>query len=697
MLVLKEKKDPLACDVNFVKGVGPKRAVALARLGIRSVEDLLLHIPARYVDRRTLRKIRDARVGEEGVFLARVETSGARYWGKSRDAVAVVSDGTGVMELVWKNAPHIANNIRVGMTLLFWGKVYRGRARMPTLFHPEYEAFSGEAGVERSLVAGRILPIYPLTEGVSARHLRVAIQNALEGFREDMKDMVPEAMRTRRRLMPRREALSQVHFPENLELAEAARQTLAYEELLLFFLRFLGQASVEKEQGPRFSPPGELSRKFRKALGFTLTSAQERAIADIEQDLVSGAPMHRLLQGDVGSGKTAVAAYAAVRATESGHQATVMSPTELLAEQTYSVFANYLEPLGIRVVLLESSLTRKKREENLALVEKGIADVTVGTHALITEDVKFRSLALAIVDEQHRFGVAQRALLVEKGKEAGAFPHFLVMTATPIPRTLALTLYGNLETSVIDEKPPGRGPVKTKWVKQGQRKEVYKWLFGDALAGRQAYVVAPLIEKSDKLEVAAAEELFQELTSIAPRGLRFALMHGRVPADQRRAIMDGFRQGKIHILVSTTVIEVGVDVPRATRMVVEHAERFGLAQLHQLRGRINRSPETAYCILLTPSSLSEDAEARMTVMCETDDGFRIAEEDLRLRGPGELMGTRQHGVPEFRIANLMKDIKIITAAKDDAGKWLREGDPLSDPGVKAALERRVRAEGAWVG
>ena len=697
MPILKEKKDPLAQDVKFVKGVGPRRAVALARLGVRSVEDLLLHIPARYVDRRTLRKIREARLGEEGVFLARVETSGARYWGKSRDAVAVVSDGTGVMELVWKNAPYMAKNIMAGMTLLFWGKVYRGRGRTMTIFHPEYESFSGEAGVERSLVAGRILPIYPLTEGLSARHLRLAIQNALEVFGEGIGEILPEGLRARRRLMPRAEALSQVHFPESLEIAEAARQALAYEELLLFFLRFLGQASVEKERGPRFSPPGELSRRFRESLGFRLTRAQEDAIADIERDLVSGVPMHRLLQGDVGSGKTAVAAHAAVRAIESGFQAAVMSPTEILAEQTYSVFANYLEPLGMRVVLLESSLTKKKRAENLALVEKGLANVVVGTHAVITEDVKFKNLALAIVDEQHRFGVAQRALLVEKGKATGEFPHFLVMTATPIPRTLALTLYGNLDVSVMGEKPPGRGPLKTKWVRESQRKEVYKWLFGEALAGRQAYVVAPLIEKSDKLEVAAAEELYEELGAIAPKGITLELMHGRIPPDQRRSIMDGFRRGKIHILVSTTVIEVGVDVPRATRMVVEHAERFGLAQLHQLRGRINRSKETAFCILLTPSSLSEDAEARIQVMCETDDGFRIAEEDLRIRGPGELMGTRQHGVPEFRIANLMKDIKIITAARDDAGKWLREGDPLSDPVIKAALERRARAEGVWVG
>ncbi len=683
--------------MQFVKGVGSKRASVLTRLGIRSVEDLLLHIPVRYVDRRVLRKIREARVGEEGVFLARVETSGARYWGRSRDAVAVVSDGTGVMELVWKNAPYMAKNIRVGMALLFWGKVYRGRAGTMTVFHPEYESFSGDAGVERSLVAGRILPIYRLTEGLSARHLRLAIQNALEGFRGEIKDIIPEGLRNRRRLMPRREALSQVHFPENLDKAEAARQTLAYEELLLFFLRFLGQVSVEKEPGPRFSPPGELSRKFIENLGFRLTSAQERAIADIERDLVSGAPMHRLLQGDVGSGKTVVAAHATLRATESGFQAAVMSPTELLAEQTYSVFANYLEPLGVSVVLLESSLTKKKRAENLALIERGLANVVVGTHALITEDVRFKRLALVIVDEQHRFGVAQRALLVEKGRASGEFPHFLVMTATPIPRTLALTLYGNLDVSTMDEKPPGRGPVKTKWVKSGQRKDVYKWIFGEALAGRQAYVVAPLITKSDKLEVAAAEELFRELSDMAPRGVVLELMHGKIPSEQRRAIMEAFRRGKIHILVSTTVIEVGVDVPNATRMVVEHAERFGLAQLHQLRGRINRSRETAYCILLTPSHISEDAEARMRIMCETDDGFRIAEEDLRLRGPGELMGTRQHGVPEFRIANLIKDIKIISAAKDDAGKWLREGDPLSDPQVKAALERRARAEGEWVG
>ncbi|MGB9589584.1 MAG: ATP-dependent DNA helicase RecG, partial [Candidatus Hydrothermia bacterium] len=489
---MKEKKDPLAQDVKFVSGVGPKRAVALARLGIRSVEDLLLHIPVRYVDRRILKKIREARLGEEGVFLARVETSGTRYWGKSKDAVAVVSDGTGVMELVWRNAPYVAKNIRVGMTLLFWGKVYRGRARIPTVFHPEYESFSGDAGVERSLVAGRILPIYRLTEGLSARHLRVAIQNALELFRNEIKEILPESLRKRRKLMPRQDALSQVHFPESLEKAEAARQTLAYEELLLFFLRFLGQVSVEKEKGPRFAPPGELSKRFIQSLGFRLTSAQERVIAEVERDLVSGVPMHRLLQGDVGSGKTVVAAHAAVRATESGFQSAVMSPTELLAEQTFSVFANYLEPLGMKVVLLESSLSKKKRAENLALIEQGLVDVVVGTHALITENVRFKSLALAIVDEQHRFGVAQRALLMEKGKAAGEFPHFLVMTATPIPRTLALTLYGNLDVSVMDEKPPGRGPVKTKWVKRNQRKEVYKWLFGEALVGRQAYVVAPL-------------------------------------------------------------------------------------------------------------------------------------------------------------------------------------------------------------
>ncbi len=689
-----KQEDLIERDVQFLKGVGPKRAELLAKLGIRTVEDLLLHLPTRYVDRRTLLNISSARPGQEGVFLAKVQATSIRPRGKNRDVVVDVSDDTGFMQLIWRNSPFMTKRFPQGASVLFWGKVYLGRNRIKTVFHPEYEVFSGEVDVERSLVAGRILPVYRLTEGLRAKDIRAAIHNAMQ-LGQPFEDVVPEDLRKKRKLYPRHEAFKQVHFPEDLQKAKAARDCLAYEELLLFFLRFFSQSSFDDKKGLVIPEPGPLVHEFISNLGFQLTDSQREAMSHIDADMASGNPMHRLLQGDVGSGKTVVAAYAALRVVEHGMQAAIMSPTEILAEQTYSVFARYLEPLGVKVVLLESSLTKKARAKALRAISTGAASVAVGTHALITEDVNFRNLALAVVDEQHRFGVAQRALLVQKGVSSEVLPHFLVMTATPIPRTLALAFYGNLDVSVMKEKPANRGPVETKWVRTSQRNSVYKWIFQEALEGRQAYVVAPLVQKSEKLDIAAAEQLFEELRAKAPKALKMGLVHGRIPTNQRRQIMEDFRAGRIKLLVSTTVIEVGVDVPQATRMVIEHAERFGLSQLHQLRGRINRSPEKAFCILITPSNISQEARARMEIMTASSDGFEIAEHDLKLRGPGQLMGTKQHGVPEFKIANLVEDYKVIAAAKADADALVsRRPELLEDSQLSKALARRLRSW-AW--
>jgi ATP-dependent DNA helicase RecG len=541
------------------------------------------------------------------------------------------------------------------------------------------------------LHTGRLVPIYGLTRGLTARPMRRLMKRLVDGYVDGLEDPLPEGLLARHRLEPLGPALRAGHFPKTEADYAAARRRLVYDEFLLLQL---GLAIRRHRQGRRpglaMNPPGALARRLLASLPFTLTPAQERVWREIRMDMAEPYPMNRLLQGDVGSGKTVVAALAILTAVESGYQAALMAPTEILAEQHLMTLAQLLEPLGVEVALLTNAVKGKARERVLAGVAGGAIACVVGTHALVQEAVRFHRLGLAVVDEQHRFGVHQRATLKGKGES----PDVLVMTATPIPRTLALTLYGDLEVSVIDQLPPGRKPVVTRARPGSARGKIYRFLREQVGAGRQVYVVCPLVEESETVDLQAATEMAERLQQEVFPDLRVGLLHGRMSFPEKDRVMRDFKAGAIHILVSTTVIEVGIDVPNASVMLIEHAERFGLSQLHQLRGRVGRGPWKSYCILLSGAS-SPEARMRLDAMAATNDGFKIAEVDLSLRGPGDFFGTRQSGLPEFRVADLLRDAAVLEAARRDAATLIREDPNLLAPehrALRAALLQRWRGK-----
>ncbi len=653
----------LETDIKYLKGVGEKRATKLRKLGIRTVKDLLLLKPRKYIDRRHVSD--RIKLGEEIVLEGRVVSKGV----EGDDYVVLINTNGNLVELVWKKTPYILKQFNVGDRVLCVGRVYSFRGKLRMLF-PEYDVLDEDG---RSSLVG-IVPVYPLTEGITNRFLRELIKRAMQIYREEIETLnfLPEEIREKRNIPTKYEVLRMLHFPRNLSEAKSAELALAYEELFFFFINLYRFANYRKMKAYPIVRKGTLTEAFLKELPFKLTSAQERVIREIEEDMSKDIPMHRLLQGDVGSGKTIVAIYASLLAVENGYQTAIMVPTEILAEQIYSVIKHYTSSLNVNIALLTSSIPEKHKLAIYTGLATGSIDIVVGTHAIITESVRFKKLALAIVDEQHRFGVNQRLKLIRKAKEFT--PHFLVMTATPIPRTLALTIYGDLDVSILDERPH-RTQVITRWVYDNQRDTVYDWLFGKLKHGNQAYVVAPLVEKSEKLEAKAVEEIYEYILKRKPQGINVAIVHGRMKAEERQRIMQDFREGKYHILVATTVIEVGIDVPNATIMVIEHAERFGLSQLHQLRGRVMRSEGKAYCILITPRKVSEEARMRLKALVEYDDGFKLSEIDLRLRGPGELLGRRQHGYVNFRFADIVdtEHRKVIVSARRDALEVLRYG------------------------
>ena len=665
--------------VQYLKGVGPQRARLLRRLGIRTVRDLLYFPPRRYLDRRQIVPIRRLREGREATVRGRIVNLVYRNLKNRKVLVLVLSDGEDLMEVVFFQSPWLKGVFRMGQELIASGKVYRKRS-IKVMYHPEWEVLEGRSGPLRT--AGRIIPIYPATEGLKPSGLERLIRTAYELAEPYLHDLVPADLRRKRALLSRRQALKWLHFPETLQQAERARRTLSYEEF------FVSQARMRylrlQHQGEGLPlQAGPLARAFLEHLPFSLTGAQQRVIQEIAADVARRNPMHRLLQGDVGAGKTVVAVYAMLLAVDSGYQAALMAPTEILAEQHFLVLTEYLKPLGLEPVLLIGKQSRQQRALALEQLERGTAPVVVGTHALIQEQVAFKNLALAVVDEQHRFGVAQRMALVKKGTR---IPHLLVMTATPIPRTLAITAYGHMDVSYLDEKPPGRKEVYTEWRREREREAVYQRLFQEVQQGQQAYVIAPLIEPSDELPARAATELYEELRKKAPQGVRLGLIHGRMNRDERRKIMQLFRDREFDILVATTVIEVGIDVPTANWMVIEDANRFGLAQLHQLRGRIGRGGDQAYCILLSPDRVSDEAAARLRILTQTTDGFKIAELDLKLRGPGELLGTRQHGPAEFRIGDLLRDAALIQKVQRDVQALFARDPYLTHPEHRNLLE-----------
>ncbi|NPA79733.1 MAG: ATP-dependent DNA helicase RecG [Thermotogae bacterium] len=667
-------KITLETDVKYLKGVGPKRAKLLNKLGVRTVEDLLYLLPRRYVDRSVVRRIAMLQRGQEAVVRGRILEKFRSMASGRREAIIRISDGTGTLDLVWRNMDFILGRFKVGQVVYAAGRVYiyGGTRRM---YFPEVE----EEGKD---ITG-ILPIYPQTEGLSSKVLRQIIRGVLREV--DIPETLPRYILRARGLPGRKEALRYLHTPKSKEEIHLGRGRIAYEELLKFYLRLNMGSKLGRRRAIPLRRTGELTDRFVESLPFTLTRDQRRAMAEIEEDMAKEEAMHRLLQGDVGSGKTVVLLYASLIAIESGYQAALMAPTEILAEQLFMVAENYLRPLGVNVVLLTSSLGSRTKRNIRGEIATGRAQLVIGTHALITEDTTFKNLALAIVDEQHRFGVAQRARLLEKGR-GDTYPHFLVSTATPIPRTLALTLYGDLEVSRIRERP-FKGEVINRIVWKEHRAQVYRFLFGKILeTGKQAYVIAPLIEESEKLEdVVSVQRLYEELRAVAPPQIRLGLVHGRMPYEERKEEMERFRAGEIDILVATTVIEVGVDVPNAKYMVVEDANRFGIAQLHQLRGRIMRSEDTAFFIMIAPRKMSYEASMRLRAVANITDGFTLAEEDLKIRGPGELLGTRQHGELSFRgisLADISSDNRLLRIAeicRQDARHILQKDPHLRKP------------------
>jgi ATP-dependent DNA helicase RecG len=677
----------LETEVQYVKGVGEKLAQVLSKLNIYTLGDLLFHLPRRYEDRRHFRKIAHARVGEAVTVSGKLVTVDNVKVRNLTLTKAYLDDGSGVLELVWYNQPYMKENLNKlrNSQIVAYGVIKESPygLQMET---PEWEDLPDGADPDSLLSVNRIVPIYPLTEGIRQKRMRQIIWNAVQ-HAHLAPEILPRSVRERVGLMPLPQALQQIHFPDDDQIIEPARQRLVFEE---FFLLQLGvglqRLRTRQERGIAMRIDADrLNEMLHRLVPFELTNAQKRVIGEIWSDMAQPHPMNRLLQGDVGSGKTIVAAAAILAAVDNQYQAAIMAPTEILAEQHYINLHRLFQPLGISVELLVGRLSNKQRQQARERIATGRGMVAVGTHALIQEGVSFARLGLAIVDEQHRFGVLQRAALRDKG----VMPHVLVMTATPIPRTLTLTLYGELDVSVIDELPPGRKPVRTHWKTPEERLKVYAGVRKLIEEGRQAYVICPLIDESDKLQVRAAEEMAEHLQKDVFPDLRVGLLHGRMKPAEKEAVMDAFRAGELDILVSTTVIEVGVDVPNAAAIVIEDADRFGLAQLHQLRGRVGRSEHQSYCVLIA-NPKSEEGQRRMDIMTRTNNGFLIAEEDLRIRGPGEIYGTRQSGMPSFRVADLVKDMRLLEVARQEAFHLLESDPDLSRPehtALREAVER----------
>jgi ATP-dependent DNA helicase RecG len=721
--------------VQYIKGVGPRLAEVLAAKGLATVDDLLHYLPFRYEDRLNPRSVAELRAGEMATVIAEVRNSGLFRTRRMPIFQLTVGQGRSKLKCIWFNAAYLQGRFQAGQMLALYGKVEEDRDGELQIVQPQFEilgdifeeggADEAEKKAAASLEIGRIVPIYESTgQGkLTPRWFRRVIRWALENLKPDLPDPIPAAVRAHLSLLSPREALFKVHWPdagESFADLQASR-TAAHIRLIfdeLFFIE-LGLELKRREQkaqtGIAFQLNVSVREAIKKILPFHPTAAQKRVLKEIATDMQTPSPMRRLLQGDVGSGKTIVAFQAAIVAIENGYQVALMAPTEILAQQHYFSARQILERAGYRIVLLTGSLEQDRKRDVRRHIAQGNAQLIIGTHALIQDRVEFENLGLVVVDEQHRFGVMQRLKLMKKGDDArvvkglrpvlpgedvgqdGAKPRHhtslksdpepdvLVMTATPIPRTLALTLYGDLDVSVLDELPPGRTPVVTRSLPDERAPEVWDFVRKQIAAGHQAYVVYPVIEENEERELKAAQQMHRQLREKVFPNLHVGLLHGRLDADEKERVMREFQQGKIEILVATTVIEVGVDVPNATVMVVEHADRFGLAQLHQLRGRIGRGAAKSYCVLMRGGKVSEEGERRLDAMVRSNDGFQIAELDLELRGPGEFFGTKQAGIPSFRVANIIRDRQLLEAAKREAALV------ISGPNAEVSKEEISRA------
>lgn len=691
--------------LDMVKGVGPKVLSKLKRLGLETIEDALYHLPLRYEDRRQLKTIRQLVNDQQQIFFATVLASGETQTARQRRNIyeVVVGDESGTISLKWFRfrKSWLQKRFPIGQKAVFIGEVkHFGAVR--EIHHPEAELISETVDLQKlkqsdPLNFGRILPVYPSTEGLSQKQMRKIWFDLVERYAGEIITRVPAAIASEARIASLSDSLRQLHWPaDNTDLyllekgQDLARQSLVFDEL--FFLEAglaMRRAGVQIERGIAFGFEHKYTIPLNKMLPFKLTDAQRRVLGEIKEDMMSPKPMHRLLQGDVGSGKTLVALMAALIAIENNAQVAVVAPTEILAEQHYQTFSHWLIKLGLKAALLQGSMTARQKREALEQVAAGEIDLLVGTHAVLQQGVEFKYLGLGIVDEQHRFGVRQRSIL----KQKGCNPDILVMTATPIPRTLSMTLYGDLAISVIDQLPPGRQPITTRIIAHENRNDLYRLIDQEVSAGRQAYIVYPLVEESEKLDLTAATQAADELSGKIFPHFSLGLLHGRMKSHEKDEVMDRFRRNEVQILVSTTVIEVGVDVPNATVMVIEHADRFGLSQLHQLRGRVGRGGEKSYCVLVPSQQLSHDARQRLEVMVSTEDGFRLAEADLNIRGPGDFLGTRQSGLPDLRVANLLTDQQILVVAQRYAFSYVEQTRQLTTAEAKAVRLELMRRWG----
>ncbi len=670
----------LARPVDALTSIGPKRAALMNRAGLYTIEDLFYYFPRRYLDRSTVTKIRDLKENEEATVVGRIIQADVQTGRKSR-FVLVLSDDTSLLTCVWFAHPTYWKKIFIpGEWLAVSGKV--GRFGTFQMTHPDFDRL-GDDKEGAGFNTGKIIPVYPSTEGLSkvgldSRGFRRILANLTKHFSDKIPETLPEDIKNKNKLFQLSEALVQIHFPDNFKSLEHAIRRLKFDEL--FFLELMlalrKQNFATQTSGISFKRAGDKVKHLVDSLPFELTDAQKRVLHEIRADMKSSIAMNRLLQGDVGSGKTLVALICLLIAVENGYQTALMAPTEILAEQHYINITRLLHDIDVQVELLIGGQKKSVRDKVLQHIANGQADIVVGTHALIQEHVDFVRLGFVVIDEQHRFGVMQRATLRDKGLS----PDVLVMTATPIPRTLSLTLYGDLDVSILDELPAGRKPIITSWRSQGRRKKIYEFVRQQVAEGAQAYIVFPLVEESEKIDLKSAIESYESMRTTFFKDFRLGLLHGRLKSAEKESVMRQFQNGELGILVSTTVIEVGVDVPNATLMVVEHAERFGLTQLHQLRGRVGRGHKQSYCILIGYGNIGGDARERLQTMAETNDGFVIAEKDLQLRGPGEYFGTKQSGLPDLKIADVILDVELLQTARREAFQLVKEDPRLQHRG-----------------
>lgn len=656
--------NPEDISIRYLKGIGPKRAERFAEAGVKTILDLFYYFPRRYEDRTNLVTISQLKEGEIQTVKVRVLALGEHNsWRRRSFSItqAEVEDDTGRVSCVWFNQPYIKNYLSPGKEMILYGKVERYAGRLQ-ISNPEYEFILDED--ENNSSAGKLVPVYSLPEGLSQRSLRKIIKTALDEYLPKINDSLPYDIRSRNNLENLAKSLINIHFPESFESQKKAYTRLAFEEFFLFQVPLiLRKLRREDKKGIAHKAEGFLVQDFISSLPFKLTAAQERVVDEIKSDMVSLKPMQRLLQGDVGSGKTIVATISAIIAIQGGYQVAFMAPTEILARQHYDKIKSQAKKL--RISLITASTDKKVKEKALRDIKEGKMDLVIGTHALLEADVVFKNLGLVIIDEQHKFGVGQRALLPRKGIN----PDVLIMTATPIPRTLAITLYGDLDVSVINELPPGRGGIKTILFGQEKIKEAYAIAKNELRQGHQVYIVYPVIEESLTLDISGAKKMYAELKSNEFKNFKLGLVHGRLSQEEQDKAIFAFKDKKIDILVSTTILEVGIDIPSATCMIIEYADRFGLSQLHQLRGRVGRGSNASFCLLVSDAKTQESV-SRLEAMVKYNDGFKISEEDLKIRGPGEFFGREQHGLSELKIADPLTQMQLLKRAREEASKLL---------------------------